>query len=71
MYGFFYGTFTHVSTNNLDSAMISTFHAGGSSPQTNAVECSIAHTPWKKKNKLKRRQERREKPDRMKKEARL
>ena len=38
MYSFFYGTFTYASTNNLDSAMNSTFHEGGSSPDTHTVE---------------------------------
>ena len=43
MYSFFYGTFTRASTNNLDSTMNCTFHAGGSR---------------RKGNKLKRRRER-------------
>ena len=42
------------STNNRDSTTHSTFQAGG---LTNAVDSSIAHTPWKKGNKLKRKRE--------------
>ena len=50
MYSFFYGTFSRTSTNNLDSAMNSTFHAGG---LTNAPDSSIAHAPWKKRKQIK------------------
>ena len=53
MYTFFYGTFTCASTNNLDSAMNSTFHVGGSSPRTNTTDSSIAQTPWKKRKQIK------------------
>ena len=49
MSSFFYGTFMRASMNDLDSAMNSTFHAGGLTPRS-----SIAHTLWMK---LKRRQQ--------------
>ena len=60
MYSFFYGTFTRASTNNLDSATNSTFHTGGSI-LTNPADSSIAHTPWKKKEKAERKREARQK----------
>ena len=45
-------TFTHASTNNLDSVTNWTFHAGWSS-LTNTMDSSIAHTPWKKRKQIK------------------
>ena len=50
MYSFFYGTFMHVSTNNLDSLSNSTFQVGGRSPDY-ATDISIAHTLGKNKEK--------------------
>ena len=61
MYSFFYGTCTCASTNNLDSVMNSTFHASGKDlagvALTITLDCSIAHTPWKKRKQIKRRLE--------------
>ena len=70
MYSFFYGTFTRSSIITLtvsDEQRIS----GGclglrmSIAPTIAANCSIAHTLWKKRKQIKRRQERRGKTDRM------
>ena len=46
--------FTCMSTNNLNSTQQTALFTRVESPQTNAVDSSIAHTPWKK---LKRRRE--------------
>ena len=43
---FFYGTFTHTSTNKLDGETKMIFHAGAVA-LTNATNSSIAHTPLK------------------------
>ena len=56
MYSFFYGTFTCMSTNNLDSATNWTFHAGWS---TLTLRTVLLHTHrGRKGNKLKRRRDR-------------
>ena len=48
---FFYGTFTRVSKNYLDSATNGTFHAGGRVALSNAAGSSIASTHTLKKSK--------------------
>ena len=58
MYSFFYCTFTCASTNNLDSAMNSTFHAGWSSPDLRRGTVVLHAHRGRKGNKLKRRRER-------------
>ena len=51
MYSFFYGTFTRVSTNNLDSVMNGTFDIAGIA-LTNATDSNIAHTLREKPDRI-------------------
>ena len=53
LYSFFYGTFTRVSMNNLESSTNSIFHSGWRVDLTNTADSSIAHTLWKKRKQIK------------------
>ena len=64
IYTFFYGMFMRMSMNNLNSSTNWTFQAGWRVDLTNTANSSIAHTPRKKGNKIKRRREL-ERQDRM------
>ena len=53
MYNFFYGTFTRVAMNNLDSMRWTAHFMWAGVALTNASNSSIAHTPWKKRKQIK------------------